>query len=304
VSIDYRAPPPRKTEERLPTSTSNGSGGKRNRISWSSDAPEIPRERFREAVNWMVGTHVFLWAACLGLTNDARLRGWMTGPAVPKEWKKYLRLLGVDPEMLKLPELAWQEYLRSLPEGQPPKRVAARSPLLHRTADVIAAIDSTEGGSTVLVAAPDFQDQKLVASIKAALERGVPFRFFITEQCRLKNQLLRLGANPAVSDGSVQVVTITSDHPIFAWAEAMILVTKPHVRVAEDSIAHIEVDDISYGFEQLYRPGDLIPPDDLAATNGRPLWTSMPPRKIDLALAMLRGMSETAEWLSGPPPPA
>jgi hypothetical protein len=91
-------------------------------------------------------------------------------------------------------------------------------------------------------------------------------------------------------------MTVGTETLHWAWCECMILVTEPNVPIDKETFTCLQVKDIVRGFEQLYKAGEQLPPDDVTPTAGRPLWASMPLRKIALSLALMRKWSKNAEW--------
>jgi hypothetical protein len=261
----------------------------------------IPRERinqvFRRLIG-MAGKNARRWGNYLD-RSEAAVRSWRDGGAIPLDWRDVLRLMGVDPDWLDLPDEHWEKWFATLPRGIIPPPQDERPGWLYLPTNLLSATRLIERGSTVIVAL-NCQEHTAVADVmssaKVNLERGIPHIFIIPKHSRLKHDLLRLAAMPGVPLGSLRILTVADNDALWQWFEQLILVVSPQFHVAKDAFERMEIGDIHTGFEQLYKGGDILPPNDLKPANGHPWWIGLPPRKIGLSLQLMRQWAASAEW--------
>jgi len=275
---------------------------------------EEPRERrrFHEVYRRIVGPHVVWYANHVGV-SDATIRAWkLDGASVPRDTKKYLRLIGVNPKKLKHDDEGdWDRYVDSLPEGVIPTTEPELPSWLHRTPDWIAASRLLDRGSAVIIGAVDLHGLLLASdvknSVKVNIQRGINYLFIIPTDAHRRSELVRFARLICVpsSLGSISIMTakVSSEDRMWMWFEGAILFSRPNLTITQAALGQLEVENFRAAFEQLYKPADTVLPDETPAISGRHLWISMPHQDAGVYIDLLMEWSATAEWFSGTPPP-
>jgi hypothetical protein len=130
------------------------------------------------------------------------------------------------------------------------------------------------------------------SAIKDVIEKKVNIVFVIHTHSRAKADLLRFAAH---HPGSVRLMLVKDD--FMEWTEQLVAVTRPGVEISESTLDDLEAGDIERGWEQFFRGGDLLAPDDQAPAPGKPLWKRLPYRQLNHLPAMLREWAQQgAEW--------
>jgi hypothetical protein len=269
----------------------------------------IEKKRLRASLRKVVGKHVLLWAYYLGLTNEGRLRGWMWGPQVPRERErdKYLRLLGIDPAMIdSATDDEWDEYLKSLPDGMKPPLEGELPHWLFKTIDLIGAIALTKAASVVIIATIDPQwllySSELKNSVKVNLPRGINFLIVVPKDARLRDDLIRWANIVGAQNhpGSVHIMLTEADSCDRIWSllKSAIFFTRPNLKIAQNALGQIELDDFRGSWWQLYQAGDTILPGETPAIAGGRVWVSMENLTSAVFVNQVREWSAAAKLVS------